>query len=174
VDDLNVSNRQLGVRHRPDTGTHLKQGEQAERLLAIDDETSKLLRDYIEWNRIDAEDEHGRDPLFTTARGRASKTCLRRAIYSVTRPCEYTGECPHDRNIDDCKAAQARKYASECPSSLSPHPIRRGSITHHLNDAPQRAVSERMNVSLDVLEKHYDRRTEEEKMDKRKEYFTDQ
>jgi hypothetical protein len=174
VDDLNVSNRQLGVRHRPETGTHLKQGEQAERLLAINGGTAKLLRDYIEWKRINAEDDYGRDPLFTTAQGRASKTRLRRVVYSVTRPCEYSGECPHDRDIDDCTATRADKYASECPSSLSPHPIRRGSITHHLNEAPQRAVSERMNVSLEVLEKHYDRRTEEEKMAKRREYFTDQ
>ena len=51
--------------------------------------------------------------------------------------------------------------ASTCLSSVSPHAIRRGSITHHLSeDVPEKVVSDRMNVNLDVLEKHYDRRTE--------------
>jgi len=65
-----------------------------------------------------------------------------------------------------------RDKASLCPSSVSPHAIRRGSITYHLTeDVPEKMVGDRMNVSLDVLEKHYDRRTEEEKASQRRDYL---
>jgi len=64
--------------------------------------------------------------------------------------------------------------ASTCPSSVSPHAIRRGSITYHLSeDVPEKVVSDRMNVSLDVLEKHYDRRSKQEKSEQRREYIED-
>jgi hypothetical protein len=53
---------------------------------------------------------------------------------------------------------------------VSPHAIRRGSITHSLNsEIPENAVSDRANVSKAVLEQHYDRRTKREKMEQRRE-----
>lgn len=61
---------------------------------------------------------------------------------------------------------------SACPSSLSPHPFRRGSITRHLNeDVPETAVGDRANVSQDILDKHYDQRTKREKMEQRRKYL---
>lgn len=52
---------------------------------------------------------------------------------------------------------------------MNPHAIRRGSITHYLtNDVPVEIVSDRMNVSRDVLDKHYDRRDEEVKLEQRR------
>ena len=72
--------------------------------------------------------------------------------------------------IDSCEAMENNK-ASTCPSSVSPHAIRRGSITYHLSeDVPEKVVSDRMNVGLDVLEKHYDRRTERKKSEQRRDY----
>lgn len=63
-----------------------------------------------------------------------------------------------------------RNKASRCPSSASSHTIRRGAITHHLSeDVSEKIVGDRMNVSLDVLEKHYDRRSEVEKVNQRRE-----
>jgi hypothetical protein len=55
---------------------------------------------------------------------------------------------------------------------VSPHAIRRGSITHFLTeDVPTEVVSDRMNVSRDVLEQHYDRRSEEVKLEQRRGYL---
>ncbi len=52
--------------------------------------------------------------------------------------------------------------------SVSPHAVRRGLMTHHLTqDVPEQVVSDRMNVSQRVLEEHYDRRSEEVKIEQR-------
>ena len=57
-----------------------------------------------------------------------------------------------------------RDTAYRCTSSVSLHAIRRGSITHSLNsDMPNKVVSDRANVSLQVIEQRYDRRTERKK-----------
>jgi len=62
--------------------------------------------------------------------------------------------------------------AGKCPSSVSLHAFRRGSITRHLNsDVPETAVGDRANVSQDVLEQHYDQRSEREKMEQRRQYL---
>jgi len=79
-------------------------------------------------------------------------------------PCTYA-ECPHGRTPEECEARGKNAKLAECPSARSPHAVRRGAITNHLNEetAPE-TVSERMDVSLDVLYEHYDARTEREKM----------
>jgi hypothetical protein len=83
----------------------------------------------------------------------------------------YTS-CPHDRDVSECEAAIDRSQAFACPSSVSPHAVRRGAITHWLNsDVPEQVVSARANVSTAVLDEHYDRRTEREKMAQRRKYL---
>lgn len=62
--------------------------------------------------------------------------------------------------------------AFDCPSSVSPHALRRGGITHHLNsDVPKDVVSDRANVTPSVLNEHYDRRSQREKMEQRRGYL---
>lgn len=173
IEDYDGDEQYLRLRHRPDTGTRLKNKEDGERFLALSDDVCSVLDGYIEFNRIEVEDDHGRRPLFTSKFGRCTKSTIRDGIYQITRPCEYTGECPHGREIESCEAMEHNK-ASRCPSSVSPHAIRRGSITHHLSeDVPETVVSDRMNVSPDILEKHYDRRKEREKAEQRRYYLQD-
>ncbi|QLH82795.1 tyrosine-type recombinase/integrase [Halosimplex pelagicum] len=170
IDDFDTAEPCLEVRHRPESETPLKNGEAAERSIAVSDHYRAVIEDYIKHNRYDVTDDYGREPLITSEYGRLTGTAIRTAIYRLTQPCTY-GECPHDREPSDCEYTNYAQV-SECPSSLSPHTIRRGSITAHLREGtPGEVVSERMNVSADVLDKHYDERTEREKMRVRRDYL---
>jgi hypothetical protein len=75
--------------------------------------------------------------------------------------------------METCVARDDHKKSYyDCPSVVSPHAIRRGSITHHLTEEiPEKVVSDRMNVGPEVLKKHYDQRTEEEKVEQRRPYL---
>ncbi|KAB1193220.1 tyrosine-type recombinase/integrase [Haloferax sp. MBLA0076] len=172
LDDLHLRAEYVELNHRPETGTTLKNGDGGERAVALSTRTCNIIRDYIDEHRYDVEDDYGRRPLFTSKQGRLTKNIIRTYIYRVTRPCIYNGgSCPHDREQDDCEAMR-RMYASKCPSSSAPHSIRRGAITHYLNtDTPGEVVSDRMNVSKDVIDEHYDSRTEYEKMELRRSYL---
>lgn len=172
VSDWHEEEGYLSIRHRPDTGTPLKLKERGERNLSIlDDDLARALSDYIRDVRPDTTDEYGRDPLFASEEGRLHGQNIQHHIYVVTRPCYYGRTCPHDRDIDECEATLIRS-ASKCPSSVSPHPIRRSAITEHLNqDVPKEVASERMAVSVKTLEQHYDARSKEDKRDQRKEYL---
>lgn len=85
---------------------------------------------------------------------------VRRSLYKLTRPCEQGVDCPDDREPKACEAAQNR-HASKCPFCRSSHPIRRGSFMHQLDQGvPKEILSDRVDVSKPVLDKHYDRRSE--------------
>lgn len=148
----------LDFRHRPESETPLKNGRQGERPVNISQEIVELLDDYLRVNRHDVVDDYGREPLFTSAQGRVSGSSIREWFYQITRPC-LIEECPHDRELDSCEAMEAGK-ASLCPSSRAPHAVRTGAITHmrSLGIAPE-AVSDRVNASQEVIEKHYDQNT---------------
>ncbi len=171
VGDFDEESRSLRFKHRPDTDTRLKNGRSGERICALSDEVVTVLSDFIDVQRPDVTDSHGREPLFATEYGRMHKSNIRSIVYAVTRPCIYQQDCPHERDLDECEATN-HDVASKCPSSRSPHDIRRGSITEYLREeVPKTVVSDRANVSPDILDKHYNRMTEEEKMEQRREYF---
>lgn len=163
----------IGLSHRPEQDTPLKNAENAQREVNLSDDVTEILSDYVEHNRMDTTDDYGREPLFTTSAGRVTKNTIRRDLYSATRPCEYAHDCPHGRDPELCDAASNKDLARQCPSSTTGHPIRRGSITHaHLdNDVPKRVISDRCDVSVEVLEEHYDRQDEETKREIREGYL---
>jgi len=168
VADFDSDEPCLEVRHRPDSETPLKNGEAAERSIYVGEHYKQVISDYIDHNRDDVTDDYGREPLITSEQGRLSEGAVRTTVYRLTLPCTY-GECPHEKEPTTCEFTNYAKV-SECPSSLSPHAIRRGSITAHLREGtPTEVVSDRMNVSAAVLDKHYDERTEREKMRVRRE-----
>lgn len=172
VRDYDRENAWLRAKHRP--GTPLKNKERGERLIGLSSDVCQVLNDYIDHNREDVTDERGRKPLLTTQFGRISKSTIRETCYRWTHPCQLNGgSCPHGRDMDECQALGQPDYApSVCPSSRSPHAWRRGAITYHLTeDVPVEVVSDRMNVSRDVLEAHYDRRGEEVKVEQRRAYL---
>lgn len=171
--DYDPANRSLEIIHRPETGTTLKNQKQGERFVALSDEVGELLDDWLENTRPAVTDEHGRKPLVTTPEGRAHTTTLRGDCYRYTRPCVVSRECPHNRDIDECEAT-AYDNASACPSVVSPHALHRGGITHALSEGwPMKAVGDRANVSEKVLSMHYDSRSEEQKMEQRRDYLED-
>ena len=172
LEDYNDREARLELKHRPQTDTPLKNREKGERYVALTKDVCNIINDWITHNRPETTDEHGREPLITGPNGRLTISSIRSIVYTVTRPCYYTDTCPHSRDMDTCEAT---KYGSEskCPSSVSPHSIRRGSITHFLSeDVPEEVVSDRMNVSRDILNKHYDKRSEEQKVEQRRQHLS--
>jgi site-specific recombinase XerD len=168
VPDYDSEGAYVAVRHRPETETALKNAGNGERLVALSLEVCEVLDDWIDHNRPNVTDERDRRPLLATRHGRLAKSSLRGIVYRVSRPCYYADHCPHGRDVESCEGTDHGTF-SRCPSAVSPHAIRRGSITYHLtNDVPERVVSDRMNVSQDVLEAHYDERTEEQRVEQRR------
>lgn len=157
----------LDINHRPETGTPLKNGGDGERKVYLPPKLVETLDDYIADRRYDKTDDAGREPLLTTKYGRLTASAIRKYVYKWSRPCMIGNECPHGRDPDTCEA-QPTLSASKCPSSVSPHPIRRGYITAQLrNDVPVEILTDRCNVSEAVLKKHYDERTSKERMEHR-------
>lgn len=175
VADLDPEHHAVRVEHRPEEGTKLKNGENGERWVYLGPRWFQILDDYLDNpDRAQGTDEYGREPLFTTRDGgRPSPQTIYKWLVRALHPCSY-GECPHDRTPKTCEARGRDAVVSKCPSSISPHAVRRGAITHHLmEDTPPETVSERMDVSLDVLYQHYDARTDREKMNVRTEHLPD-
>lgn len=172
VSDFDAEEQSLKIRHRPDTDTNLKNKQSGERICALSEDVCEVLQDYIDVTRDDVTDEHGRKPLFTTQYGRMHRSKIRQMVYAATRPCFYDEPCPRNRDPDSCEAVKYSQ-ASKCPDNVSPHDIRRGSITHLLrSDVPKQVVSDRVNSSPETLEKHYSQLTEEEKMEQRREHLS--
>jgi integrase len=172
VDDYRheEENPHLRLLHRPDTDTPLKNGRKGERPVSITPEVCDLIDNYLENRRPDVTDEYGREPLLASQQGRISKSTIRKYVYKWSRPCAVGAECPHDRSPDECDAANELDQASKCPSSVTPHPIRRGYITRLLKTGLSiEVVSDRCNVSPAVINEHYDVRSEAEKMQQREE-----
>jgi len=171
VGDYDPDGQYIAVVHRPEEGTTIKNGTGGERLIALSNDVCRLIDDWIADRRPDVDDEFGRQPLVSTVDGRAHRSTLRGDCYRYTRPCVSTGECPHNRDPESCEA-MVYTAAFDCPSSVSPHALRRGGITHHLNsDVPKDVVGDRANVTAGVLDEHYDRRSQREKMEQRRGYL---
>ncbi|WP_435074909.1 tyrosine-type recombinase/integrase [Halorubrum sp. HHNYT27] len=166
VDDLRPEDDAIVLRHRPDQGTKLKNGSDGERWVYLGPRWYQIVADYVSDRRVEITDEHGREPLLTTRYGRIAKTTITDNCYRVSRPCGLSGECPVSRDIEECEGT---RDPGHCPVKRGPHAFRRSAISEHLRlGTDPDVVSERMNVSLKVLYRHYDVRTNREKMSVRK------
>lgn len=172
IDDYDPDEQYVEYKHRPDEGTPLKNDARGERAVSLPTRAVKIIDGYIEKNRFDVRDDHGREPLVTSQRGRPSKNAIRAWMYLATVPCLYT-ECPHGNDPDTCEYIDYSK-ASQCPSSRSPHQVRTGAITWMRNrGVPVDVVAARANASVSIIEKHYDKPDYIEEMEKRRRPYLD-
>lgn len=153
--------------HRPETDTPLKNATGGERAVGLPPKVCDIVDEYIRHNRSDTHDDAGRSPLITSSRGRPDQNTNRVWCYLATQPCLYR-ECPHGNERDSCEYLDIH-HASKCPSSMSPHRVRTGSITWQLDSGiPPEVVSERVNATLEVIESHYDKATKRERLERRR------
>ncbi len=158
--------------NRPEKGTRLKNGTKSESHVSISKADAEIISDFIDTTRPDTTDDYGREPLLATQHGRASTSTIRRTIYKFSRPCAIGAGCPHDRDPDTCEAAQSGNHASKCPSSRSPHALKHGFISEGRRlGVPLDVLGDRCDVSEDVIRKHYDETTEEERCKARRRIF---
>jgi hypothetical protein len=136
----------------------LKNKYGGERVINIADWVADVIRAHIKVNRDEVEDEYNRDPLLTSQKGggRLSTSAMRNWSYILTQPCEFGGQCPHDRDPEECEARE-HGHGSKCPSSRSPHKIRTGAITHHRDQGwPVPDLAQKANTSEELIEGVYD------------------
>ena len=168
--DIGDFDREAGTvhfRNRPDEGTRLKNDAKGERIVEVNAETARALGFYIDRERPDVRDDHGREPLFATTHGRASIGTIRNWAYLGTQPCLYR-ECPHGRQRRTC-AWTDRSECSKCPSSRSPHAIRTGSITAQLGVFDDiEIVADRVNAAPSTIRRYYDVAGPEERFEDRR------
>ena len=172
LDDFDRDERALCFRHRPESDTALKNGAAGERDVSLSPPVASVIQDYIDSpNRHDVTDDFGRAPLITTQYGRPSLTTFQNWAYRLTRPCVIGEPCPHDYEPATCEF-NTHDGAPGCPSSLSPHAVRTGSITAHRDaGTPRAVVSDRGDVSEKVLEKHYDKASKRQRMRRRRDHL---
>ncbi|MEF8978925.1 MAG: tyrosine-type recombinase/integrase, partial [Haloarculaceae archaeon] len=90
----------LKFRNRKSQGTPLKNGNQSERNVTIEDDLLAVLRDYVDGKRLDVTDAFDREPLFCTQTQRLERQRAYKNFTALTRPCFTEGVCPHDREMD--------------------------------------------------------------------------
>jgi len=165
--------RTLEFVHEPSQDTPLKNGIDGERIVGLQREVCDVLDGYIEEHRHrDVFDDYGRRPLFTSELGRPTENTVRNWMYMATFPCIHS-PCPHGNDRETCEYIDY-SFASQCPSSQSPHAVRRGSITWQRNQGvPADVVGKRVNASVRTIEKHYDQPDPRREMEERRREHVD-
>jgi integrase len=175
VEDLHLDceDPYLELHHRPEE-TSLKNGKKGEDEVGLSERVAQIFKDYIQDNRTEVTTATGRRPFLTSEYGRLSKSTMRRYIYRWSRPCDIGAGCPHNRDVQTCEAAKSTDRASKCPSSRPPYALRHGYITQMLRDgAPKPFLSDRCDVSEEVIEETYDERDSSEKRELRQELLNE-
>jgi len=156
ITDWNSEDRTLKLLNREKQGTRIKNGDIHERKVVISQAPAEALQMYIDRERYQKHDNQGREPILTSQQGRPTKSTMTNWLYQATLPCVMK-ECPHGKERRNCKWTE-QTDSSKCPSSESPHPVRRGSITWQLNiGRDPRDVAARAGTTVEVLKRYYDK-----------------
>lgn len=75
VDDYDSGSQQIAVRHRPETGTPIKNKARGERVIALQASVCELLDDWIADRRPNVADEYGCGPLLATTQSDPCADC---------------------------------------------------------------------------------------------------
>jgi len=170
VSDFDYEERVL--QYKTQETTPLKNDEGSEREISLYGETPEIVWDYLQDQRPEETDTEGREPLLTKGNGRISLSMIQKIAYKWTRPCKVGLGCPHDRNPEQCEAAQKNNSAFKCPSSRAPHHIRSGYITDQKNrGVSSEAIEQRCDVSPRVQKIHYDLPDDSEERERFEEEF---
>ncbi|WP_176696593.1 site-specific integrase, partial [Haloparvum sedimenti] len=90
--DLDLDGDRPGIqfRHRPETGTPLKNKERGERWNAISPHVARVLEDFVDGPRKDVRDDHGRNPLISTTL-MCSRLLISESRFNSVFECFSTG-----------------------------------------------------------------------------------
>jgi len=172
VSDFDYEDRVL--QYETQETTPLKNDEGSEREITLYGDVPEIIQDYLKDQRRAETDDEGREPLLSKGDGRMSPSTLQKIAYKWTRPCKVGLGCPHDRDPEDCEAAQKNNSAFKCPSSRSPHHIRTGYITDQKNrGVSAEGVEQRCDVSPRVQKLHYDLPDDTEERERFEKEFQD-
>ncbi|MFY4812558.1 hypothetical protein ACOJIV_07560 [Haloarcula sp. AONF1] len=145
----------LAVEHTEEY--QLKNDEGSNREITLYGDLAEIIQDYIDGPRPDVTDDEGNEPLLSKGNGRIASPTLKKISYKWTRPCKVSLECPHDKDPKDCEAAQKANSAFKCPSSRSPHQIRKGYITDNRSaGVPPEGIEQRCDANPRTQKTHYD------------------
>jgi site-specific recombinase XerC len=145
------------LKYETEETTPLKNDESSEREVTLYGSVPEIIRDHLKDQRPPVTDEEGREPVLTKGDGRMHPSTLQKIAYKWTRPCKVGLDCPHDRDPEDCEAAQKNNSAYKCPSSRAPQHIRTGYITDQKNRGVSgEGVEQRCDVTPRVQKLHYD------------------
>lgn len=172
VSDFDYETQVLRYEHKETTS--LKNNKSSEREVTLYGDVPEFIKDYIQDRRPPETDKEGRKPLLTKGDGRMSPSTLQKIAYKWTRPCVVGLDCPHDRDPEECEAAQRNNSAYKCPSSRAPHHIRTGYITDQKNRGVSAdGIEQRCDVSPRVQKLHYDLPDDAEERERFEEEFRD-
>lgn len=155
----------LKFRHRPETGTPLKEGTEHEADVELDIETAKIIQDYLDTKRHEITDEQGREPLLTSKHGRLSKGTMKKYANKWTRPGAI-GENPDDHDVENCPGMESNNAAYKCSMSRAPRHIRTGYITSKRNEVDPEDLGYRVGATARVIRKHYDHPNRDEEKER--------
>lgn len=175
VNDFDVDERSLSFKHRPESDTPLKNGESGQRVISLTPHVARVIEDYIKGpNRHRVTDDHNRDPLLTTKNGRVALSTIQNWVYKWTRPCVIGEACPHGYDVESCEFLRSDS-ASGCPSSVSPHAVRTGSITAFLDSGtPKEILGDRADVTPEIMDVNYDKASPRQQMRRRRDYIPEE
>jgi len=76
-------------------------------------------------------------------------------------------------NLNESEAT-SYNTASKCPGSVGSHALRRGFVTESLNAGqPNGVTAERVDMSHEMMDKHHDKQTKNQQMERREEHLID-